>query len=198
MIRESVLTVQRSMKLQFRALWRGWANRGLGTDKTRHKNKGSRAGCPCLLLAEKGSEPVSIGVARSELKDAKQLWLAHEGCVSPFIKTQNFGPGAEDWKAEDASSGRGLEKHPRHHHRRHCPCAPGSSRGRTPDDRHAAQRGQLSAGRIPNRSPAFPWQELSDSLRLLPPGRSSLPAGSSCSVWGWNNRVPGRTFDLQQ
>lgn len=92
------------------------------------------------------------------------------------------------------NTGCGRAMPPRLLHRRSL-CAPGSSRGKTLDDRHAVQKAQLSAGRNPNKSRVFPWPEQNGSRS--PPDRSFLPDGNSCNVLGSNNHVPGRTSDLQ-
>jgi hypothetical protein len=82
--------------------------------------------------------------------------------------------------------------------RRHrFPCAIGSSPGKTLAGLHAAQRVQLLAARSPNKSPEFPVTEPNGS-RSLPLGRSSLPDGKACSVWGSNILFPERMPDPQR
>ena len=70
----------------------------------------------------------------------------------------------------------------RRHQREQSLCAPGSNRGKTPDDRHAVRRVQLWADRSRNRSRVFPVPEPNGSQTLHHLGRFSLPCGKACNA----------------
>ena len=79
-----------------------------------------------------------------------------------------------------------------------CPYVPGSSPGKTPDDRLAVQMEQSWVGRSRSRSLEYRGKKPADNRSLPHLGRSSLPYGKACSAWGSNNRVPERTPDPQR
>lgn len=124
--------------------------------------------CPILRRCE----PVQILLE----KQVRRLTLAPDRCETSSVR------------------GRAMHRHRRHY----CPCAPGSNRGKTLDDPHAAQMALLWAGHNPSRSQAYPVMEPNGNRNPLPPGRSSSPYGMACSASGSNNRVPGRTPDQQR
>ena len=121
-------------------------------------------------------------------------WLTRMPCVSYSYKKLEIENRWDRSEPARSNTGCGRAMHLRPLHRPSL-CAPGSSRDKTLDDRHAVQKAQLSAGRNPNKSRVFPWPERNGSRS--PPDRSFLPDGNSCNVLGSNNHVPGRTSDLQ-
>ena len=124
-----------------------------------------------------------------------------EGRIDAFSVSQLGLCRVRGSTSADASSRASAPMHPNsapNVRRCCCLCVPGSSPGKTPDDRRVVQMEQWLAGRSRNRSQVFPVMEPNGNRSLPHLGRSSLPDGKACSAWGSNNRVPERTPDPQR